>query len=1510
MIKLLRFISVILLFIGVGNKATASHMMGADITYKCVSDKKFNVTIKFYRDCKGIPFNNPSGTVKCVSGGSGSVNVTSSLIRTSIRDITPICASGGKRCNPSNTTVGNEGIEEHTFVFTIDLNSAQYASIKNCCILQIETGQCCRNSAITTGASNANFYTFAEINVCAVPCNSSPSLTTEAVAYLCCDQPFFYNNGASDTTDNDSLSYRWANPLSASGANIGYVSPLSWKRPFTAYWPSGVSYPKVDPDKKPPWGIYLDSITGDIVLTPVKCDEVTVAVLEVKEWRKDATGKYVHIGTTRRDLQFVVRNCLGNNPPQINGPYSYEVCAGSRICFDVTTKDDPYKPPPPASIPDPDTVNIKWNKGIPGATFTVKNPKALWQTGEFCWTTREDQANELPYTFTVTARDNACPLNAVTVKSFRITVKQRANTKTKVETLTCGKYTVQSNVVAGFKGTPKYDWEIWDIKGIPILRTVGYFLSTKNPFSFAQKDTIQFRTGGTYIVRHSIDNPPLNCPKEYYDTIIVPPLLEADLAFGPDTFVCAGTKVTLKPKVINGVMPVKYQWSTPIYKSEKDTLSTFTITPVKDTSIAVLITDKNQCKAWDTTRIWMKPNPKVDLGPDIRLCFTDSFKLVPKFDTAYWKYPNETTSKRQGTELIKTWKFNGSFISNYEHVWIKKNQGKYSLRIVDSVGCSNTDSMIAYVNTELKPNAGTDQIVCWDSLVTIKASGIDTFGNGKRGYYNWYDISTNPPLKIDFGRNNQLNFKAKNNITFQLLMSQSEDTVTCIKMDTIKMSVVPLPIITMPLPITACCADPNISLNAASPSVKPGGGVWSYPTNPSLVMFGNTFVTKSACVTGKKSFYRVHYRYKDPATQCANRDSVIVTVNPLPDVLVSDGYYCQYKDSVDLLGHVKLPTIVSTGIQTWSCYKCGTYKESDIIVKRGDPFNPIFRLLINESKFNMGAKQKDSIELVYTFLNSDGCFSRDTAKFIVVKIPKITFIPMSPVCNDAPPVALKKASNVFPTDGSWKCRDSIGLTPCSNLFISNDTIYPTKSKPGLYKIRYTHTSTGCPVNRDTLFRIHPLPTVTISKSPNDDIVCENHSPIDLISFPSGGIWTGSGINGNQFIPSQGNIGANKLRYSFTNPVTGCKGRDSLSISVQPLPTVTILNGDRDTCRKNNQQIQIKASFSNSPKITWYVVGNATIVNNIANPVTLNLNANNDSTNKVILIVQTDEVGVCPFVDDVTEIRIHPIPNASISTDKYNGCSPIEPNFKSVVLNKIDTTLSNYLWNFGDGNTSILKNDQNKFTTPGSYKVYLKITSDKSCDTTMGPINIDVYPNPIADFDPDPNNKTTTALPRFKFNNMSKVSGVLNSSVVYNLWTFGTGDTTNQYSPTKYYSSDTGTYNVRLVVKTNHGCLDTVTKSVIIGPDIIVYIPNAYSPNNSGPSKNNKFRVVASGYKDFNIFVFNRWGEILYTSNDINEGWDGRYLGKECQQDVYVYQVNMVSWSDEIYKYNGTITLIR
>ncbi|MBC7426006.1 MAG: gliding motility-associated C-terminal domain-containing protein, partial [Bacteroidia bacterium] len=212
-----------------------------------------------------------------------------------------------------------------------------------------------------------------------------------------------------------------------------------------------------------------------------------------------------------------------------------------------------------------------------------------------------------------------------------------------------------------------------------------------------------------------------------------------------------------------------------------------------------------------------------------------------------------------------------------------------------------------------------------------------------------------------------------------------------------------------------------------------------------------------------------------------------------------------------------------------------------------------------------------------------------------------------------------------------------------------------------------------------------------------------------------------------------------------------------------------------------------------------------------------------------------------------------------------------------------------------------------------YDVKLVTTNSfpggKCVTVTDKPGYIKVWPNPVADFTSDPEFFTTVALPRFNFINKSKIK----FGTMSYLWSFGTDnpdDTSTKKDPTFTYTEDTLKYWVSLYVVSDHGCDSLKISQRIIGPDVTVFIPNAFSPDGAGIATNNVFRAVVNGEKSFFLQIYNRWGELLFETDDKYKEWNGIYQGQACQQDVYVYAVKVTAFDGKIYRYDGTFTLLK
>jgi gliding motility-associated-like protein len=198
----------------------------------------------------------------------------------------------------------------------------------------------------------------------------------------------------------------------------------------------------------------------------------------------------------------------------------------------------------------------------------------------------------------------------------------------------------------------------------------------------------------------------------------------------------------------------------------------------------------------------------------------------------------------------------------------------------------------------------------------------------------------------------------------------------------------------------------------------------------------------------------------------------------------------------------------------------------------------------------------------------------------------------------------------------------------------------------------------------------------------------------------------------------------------------------------------------------------------------------------------------------------------------------------------------------------------YTWSNNLGNlTSATVNPQVTST-------YTVTVTDTCGNVSSQQVTVTVT-SPIAAFTFD--NATTNTI---DFTNASS------SSVVSWSWDFGDGNQGSGPSPSHTYPNVGATYTVTLCVTDNNGCTSCVTDVVTVYPDFYFWTPNAFTPNDD--LLNNLYSGVGVGIDTYQMLIFDRWGELIFKSDDITKGWDGNYKGRPVPEGVYVVVFDVVA----------------
>jgi gliding motility-associated-like protein len=190
-----------------------------------------------------------------------------------------------------------------------------------------------------------------------------------------------------------------------------------------------------------------------------------------------------------------------------------------------------------------------------------------------------------------------------------------------------------------------------------------------------------------------------------------------------------------------------------------------------------------------------------------------------------------------------------------------------------------------------------------------------------------------------------------------------------------------------------------------------------------------------------------------------------------------------------------------------------------------------------------------------------------------------------------------------------------------------------------------------------------------------------------------------------------------------------------------------------------------------------------------------------------------------------------------------------------------------------------------------------------CKTSTSLHDLQVKYRPKADFEFEPIKPLIGATIQFTYTGTTNVD-------FWN-WRFTQPvlqeQTSQQINP-QYIAQQAGIVTAHLQVSNKLGCVDTVTKYIPVKTGINVFSPNAFTPNDDG--LNNVFLPTYENVKGVLFTVYDRWGETLFKTNQLTEGWDGRYKGVPVPEGVFVYVIEAVGFDNNKYIYNGTITVLR
>jgi gliding motility-associated-like protein len=952
-----------------------------------------------------------------------------------------------------------------------------------------------------------------------------------------------------------------------------------------------------------------------------------------------------------------------------------------------------------------------------------------------------------------------------------------------------------------------------------------------------------------------------SCAGAITSTVVVNPLPVSEA--GPVVSICSGSPASIGTSSTAGYT---YSWL-PATGLSAANVSNPSITTINSGSTPIVTTytvttTTNSCSTTDTVTVIVNPLPVLAITNPAPVCSPNTVDITLPAVTAgstgggtfsYWTDAAGTIGLAAPTAITTS--------------------GTYYIKVTGTGGCTDIDPVMITVNPLPVSDAGSDVTIC--SGVAASIGTVSVAGNS----YSW-----SPAAGLNASNVSNPSITTTNPGTAPIVTTYTVTTTTtstgCTSTDDVTVTVNPQPVLTITDPAAVC--SPN-SVDITVPAVtsgSTGGGTMSYWMD----VAGTIGLAAPTAVAASGTYY-----IKVTATGgCTDIDPVVVTINPLPvsdagaDVSVCTGVFPVIgTNSIAGYSYAWLP---ATGLTAANVSNPGI------------------------TTTNSGAAPIVTTYTVTTTISATGCTSIDETVVTIDPLPVLAITDPSPVCFPAT-VDITAAAITAGTVGSGTF--SYWTDAAASIALMNPLAVTVS---GTYYIKII-TGAGCtdidPVN----VTINPLP------------VSDAGTDLQICTGSSGSVGSASAAGfAYQWLPATGlssDIVSNptvtltnltllpvSTTYTVTtiNNTTGCQSSDSVLVTVYPVATANA--GSTQSVCSGTSLILGGAIGGSASGGTWGGgTGTYSPDNSTLNAVYTPSAAEYAAGTVTLTLTTNDPAGPCAFASSSVTFYFYPNPVVDFAVNDREGCPVHCVNFTDLSSISGGETIVSWDWDFGDDSlNSNLQNPSHCYPLTALYDITLTVTSNHGCSSDSTQVQmIEVFATPEAEFTAVPN-------PASVLNPLVTLNNGSSSDVVYWDYYFGDGEGTSPNTPSPehmYPSSGPGIYTATLIVHNADNCWDTVQHDIEIGPEFTFFIPNAFTPNGDGV--NDYFYGQGIGIEEYDIYIFDRWGNMIYHGDNIYTSlWDGKAnAGSEvAQQDVYVWKVKLTDVFGKKHNYIGTVTLVK
>ena len=771
----------------------------------------------------------------------------------------------------------------------------------------------------------------------------------------------------------------------------------------------------------------------------------------------------------------------------------------------------------------------------------------------------------------------------------------------------------------------------------------------------------------------------------------------------------------------------------------------------------------------------------------------------------------------------------------------------YTLGVIDANGCPFADDIEITVNPLPVADAGTDQTICDQDVTNMAASG------GVQ--YSW-----NPTTDLADGTSatTQASPTATTNYTLTVT-----DANGCEDTDDMTINVNPLPVVTTGADDSMCEGQQTVQLTAS-------GGVnysWNPTTGLSDPLIANPVFSGSTTTTFTVTGTDIN--------GCIGTDDVEVVVFSAP---VAD--FTQPADVC--LGNQTIMVDNSSGTGLLYGWNFG-----DGSAINTDP-NPT-QTYTTDGNFTISLGVVDV----------NGCTATASSTINVYQLP-------NPVMNISDGQAFCEQEVIQflnETTGSvaslfWDFGDNafIPAFPNTTSTLDDPTFFYSNFVFGPYTVTLGITdAAGCYEQTQTTIVIYDKPRAEFSSN----IVCQgvateftdesnvNASILDTWQWDFGdGTGTASSAN-----PSYSYVQAGIYQAELVVETDdGCKDTIIKDVIVNPTPVISI--SGIDTCLNDQTSFVNNSTPQDNTITSWdWDFGN-TITTTGVTATTTYLDYGVFTTT----LTATSDSGC--FASGSTQVEVFPNPEPIFNLIEAEGCTPhdvVFENQSTITTGLIDS----YEWNLGDSTITSEISPQNTYADSGYYNITLSVTSTEGCNTVVTEENaVRANITPVADF-------SQSADELLFLDAIIELTDESEHALTWN-WDLGDGATSTDIDPIHLYD-EPGIYDLRLTV-TNGDCQDIKYGRVKVESIFTFYIPSAFTPD--ADNINETFFGTGEGVTEYNMQIHNRWGELLFESNDLDFHWNGTFKGKQVEAGVYTYKFYVLDLNNRDHEYSGVVHLIR